>query len=431
MRLSWGTASDVGKVRKSNQDQCFADGTVFAVADGMGGANGGEVASQVAMETFVSALSRDDASTKMVSDAVLLANSAVFNQGSADPSLYGMGTTLVSLIYFGSEAQSQAFLLNVGDSRAYVYRNGDLVQLTQDHSWVGEMFRAGMMSADEIATSKGRHVLTRVLGVEKVVDVDMWNFEVLPGDRVLLCSDGLTNELSDDEIGSILGTEDSAQQAADKLVVLAGDAGGYDNITVVVVDFHQSASVATGLNATGDTKTRNVIRVKPVLTPIGFSTSTGTSKSRGPRLQAIPVPLAKGQYRKVGKVGKVLRVGAFLSVLGLIIGVGIFAISSYLRSSYYVAIDSSNHVAIYQGRPGGLLWFTPKLITSESLAVSALPASFVFELRRGVQERDLSSAQTYVRNLKAEIAQFNTSTTSTTTTTTSIPPTSTTLSGGG
>ncbi len=430
MKLSWGTSTDIGNVRKSNQDQLFANGTIFVVADGMGGANGGGVASQIAIDTFVSTLekqSKDSFSPQNLIDAVDSANLAVYRAGTADAKLRGMGTTLVSVVISPAQSSQQVMLLNVGDSRCYLYRAGDLTQLTQDHSWVAEMFRAGMLSTEEIATSKSRHVLTRVLGVESTVEVDMWHLDVCDGDILLLCSDGLTNELSDEEMGAILGSETSPQVISDALISAALNRVGSDNATALVIDFTDPSLPNRDTTSHGAINSQSLVKVKPLVTPIGVAKAAPI----GPNLQSIPVPIAKGEFQKAGKIVRTVRVASFLTLLVLIIGIGIFAIRKYLGSSYFVGIDSGNHVAIYQGRPGGLLWFAPHLVASESLIATALPASYVPELKRGVQEPNLSAANTYVRNLRSEVAQFQTSstgvgtaiptTTSTTATTTSSP----------
>lgn len=417
MDLGWGASTNTGKVRKANQDRVFADGKIFIVADGMGGANGGETASQVAVDTFVANLERsmDRVSSELIMEAVAGANSAVYDQGMANAHLHGMGTTFVSLIRANLDGHDRTFLLNVGDSRGYVYRAGDITQLTQDHSWVGEMFRAGMLSAEDIATSKSRHVLTRAVGVDSAIEADLWDFDAVKGDRVLLCSDGITNELNDHELGAILGLDLSAQEVADKVVDAAVKAGGFDNASAVVVDFGEINPIsAQQTREPGAIQTHGIVRIQPALTPISTSSNNGT----GAVLQSIPVPLARGDFRKAGKI---LRVASFLVVLGLIIAIGVLAIRKYLGSSYYVGVSANDHVAVYQGRPGGLLWFTPRLVSSNDLIASSLPKSFVSDLKRGVEESNLAAANTYVRNLQAVVAQFKSTTVTTVPTTTTVP----------
>jgi PPM family protein phosphatase len=234
--LRSGAASDVGRVRTVNQDLPLERPNLFAVADGMGGHVGGEVAARVAVETLDQAFERAP-TVDGLREAFSEANAAIWHESQANTDLRGMGTTLTAVaLVGGTEGRDVLALANVGDSRAYIYSEGELVQVTDDHSLAEERMRQGEMTEQEAAVHPQRHILTRALGVSDRVDTDMWELALRTGDRVLLCSDGLTNELGSDEMAAILREVDDPGEAAHRLVEGANEHGGADNITVVVVD---------------------------------------------------------------------------------------------------------------------------------------------------------------------------------------------------
>jgi protein phosphatase len=232
--FSWGAASDTGRLRSINQDSALVADNLFAVADGMGGHQGGEVASQLAVKSLER--SAGAITTADLIEGVQLANSEVFEKGSEDPSLHGMGTTLCAVALVHSDDEERIAVVNVGDSRVYLFKDGDLSQLTQDHSLVEDLVRQGRLTPEEAAVHPQRNIVTRVLGVYPDISVDSWELMPVTGDRYLLCSDGLFNEVSHDRIASVLRRLRSPQEAADELVRLANEGGGRDNITCVVVD---------------------------------------------------------------------------------------------------------------------------------------------------------------------------------------------------
>lgn len=235
MKYTWATATHVGHVRENNQDAVSpeADGTgegplVVAVADGMGGAAGGEVASRLAIDAAAGGAGAAVDPTARIEAG----NRAVLEAVAEDSSLAGMGTTL-SLGIFGRDGMLR--IGHVGDSRIYVARDGQLEQLTDDHTYVMELVARGHLSIEDAADHPRRHLLSRVVGMAGL-DVDEYTFELLAGDRIVFCSDGLTTMLSDDVIGEILHREESTSGAAWGLVEAANAAGGVDNTTVAVVD---------------------------------------------------------------------------------------------------------------------------------------------------------------------------------------------------
>ena len=231
----WGSATDVGRVRSSNQDNAaVVDDRLFAVADGMGGHQGGEVASEVALDVLAAHLT--EFTTGDLLAAVREANRRVHRRAESDPDLAGMGTTLCALALVEGEGEERLALVNVGDSRVYRQRDGDFEQLTDDHSLVANLVKEGRLSPEEAAIHPQRNVLTRALGIDMVVQIDSWELEAVTGDRYLLCSDGLFNEVEHDRIAATLRRLDQPTDAARELVRLANDGGGRDNITCVVVD---------------------------------------------------------------------------------------------------------------------------------------------------------------------------------------------------
>ncbi|HVO56171.1 MAG TPA: Stp1/IreP family PP2C-type Ser/Thr phosphatase [Dongiaceae bacterium] len=248
MQILSGGATHVGMVRTNNED-CFRivpPLNLFVLADGMGGEAHGEVASALAVETVVKdCLDEDGTSTELPTDdrpgtsakarrlmsAIQLANKRIFRSAEEHPEQEGMGATLTAAWIQGS----QLSIGHVGDSRVYLLRSGSLEQLTSDHSLVAEQVRRGILSASEAEHSNLQSVLLRALGTQPEVDVDVEQVVLFPGDVLVLCSDGLTRMVTDPEIAGTLLSEPDPQRAADKLVALANENGGADNVTVIVI----------------------------------------------------------------------------------------------------------------------------------------------------------------------------------------------------
>ncbi|HZB70922.1 MAG TPA: Stp1/IreP family PP2C-type Ser/Thr phosphatase, partial [Acidimicrobiales bacterium] len=235
-----GSATDTGQVRTKNEDAALIGDVVFAVADGMGGHAAGEVASQVAVEAFENSTSAGVDDEDDVVEAVRAANQAVLDRAEDEPELAGMGTTLTALALVPGPADGsgpgELVIANVGDSRAYLFRDGDLTLLTRDHSLVEDLVQEGRLSPEEARTHPQRNILTRVLGNDSGVEPDVFRADPVRGDRYLLCSDGLSNEVDEERTAAVLRRLADPDDAARELVRLANENGGRDNITVVVVD---------------------------------------------------------------------------------------------------------------------------------------------------------------------------------------------------
>lgn len=249
MRIASGGVTDVGRVRTNNED-CFRIVTplnLFVLADGMGGEAHGEIASALAVETVVKhCLDAEanpaakvlgqvqphwSANTKRLSTALHLANKNIFKSAEEHPEQHGMGATLTAAWINGAKLS----IAHVGDSRAYLLRGGDLLQLTRDHSLVAEQVRRGLLTVAEAETSEMQSVLLRALGAQPEIEVDAEEHTLFARDVLLLCSDGLTRVVTEPEIAGVLQAETDPVRGGEELVALANERGGPDNITVVIV----------------------------------------------------------------------------------------------------------------------------------------------------------------------------------------------------
>jgi PPM family protein phosphatase len=402
-RFRVGSATDVGQVRSNNQDNLLVvDGELYAVADGMGGAQGGEVASALALSVLGDAVG--EPTTSALVEAVRSANAAVFERASGDPDLRGMGTTLTAIAPVETSDGDRIAVINVGDSRVYRTREGsDLEQLTEDHSLVASLVRQGRITAKEAENHPQRNILTRALGIDEAVAVDSWEVEPVAGDRYLLCSDGLFNEVDANKTAAVLRRFDDPTDAARELVRLANEGGGRDNITCVVVDV---------VEAGGDTAAEPAVEEDDTRTTAEHA-AIAADEEPEPRTRRLT-----------------WRVLAFALALILLVGVVVGALGWYARKTYFVTIDDEQ-VTIFKGRPGGFLWFDPTVEQRTGIDVADVPASAVDDLEDGVDQPTLEDAERYVANLQDQIDQEEqpppTSTTTTTTTTTAPPR----RSGGG
>jgi serine/threonine protein phosphatase PrpC len=242
MILEFFSVTDTGRARRNNEDSVALDepGRIAVLADGMGGYNAGEVASGMASErvrgelcTRLKTLGATPTDTELKTallDAVDSANREVFEAAMSHPEYAGMGTTLVVAVYRGE----RLWLGHIGDSRGYRFRNGHLEQLTRDHSLLQEQIDAGLITAEQAAYSMHKNLVTRAVGVDELVDLEIHDYPVEPGDLLLMCSDGLSDMLTDDQIEQLLRTNDSLPAAGAMLVQAANAAGGRDNIAVIL-----------------------------------------------------------------------------------------------------------------------------------------------------------------------------------------------------
>jgi serine/threonine protein phosphatase PrpC len=360
--------TDTGRHRRGNEDSSYARAPVFALADGMGGAAAGEVASRIAIEAFEAGLPVSGSSEERLAVVVQRANREIFDRAQSDHRLDGMGTTLTAVML---DAENIA-LAHVGDSRAYRLRGGELTRLTEDHSLVEELVKDGKLTEEEAFEHPQRSIITRALGQEPIVEVDTFSYSVKPGDVILLCSDGLTDMLPERQVAEVLVAAPDLASAAQRLIDAANDAGGRDNITVVLFRVEEadgsgageagdtlfipaSEAAAAGLGhggsegAPGAPAPSSYIEPRPHALRDAVSSGAGRVGARIPlaRRQGPPKPEPE-HTRHFGLVGKLV---AGLVTLGLLIF--IFGGAGYLasRQLYFLGTDSQGIVTVYRGFP--------------------------------------------------------------------------------
>ncbi len=481
--LRSGSASDVGRVRTVNEDLALESLTLFAVADGMGGHVGGEVAARTAIDTLRTEFTRASSVDGLVG-AVRLANQAVWEAGRADQALRGMGTTLVAAALVTTDDGDRLVLTNVGDSRAYRLHGGELSQLSVDHSVAEELVARGELSEAEAAVHPHRHILTRALGVAPEVDVDVWQVVPEEGDRFVLCSDGLTNEIPVAEMTDVLTESRDPQEVATTLVAKANRAGGNDNITVVVLDVvvgdHPGAAAAGGVvggeasgrgsggagagaDAPGQAAGVGASGPQPgtggagsaagvvVASPPGTTVAPGVAGLPAPSPSPpngagtgvggrVTVPGGAQRGRTAAPVRPTVRVPRritfrvilFIILLGGVVYGGYSVIRWYVNSSYFVGLNHGK-VVIYEGRRGGFVGIEPKIVTRYDMTTSQVPSIDLGAVRSGVEESSLNAAKSYVTKvlqqgncfLKNAPPSCSTSTTTSPTSTVASTPAST------
>lgn len=365
LTIDVGAATDTGNIRGQNEDAHIAQQCLFAVADGMGGHNAGEVASAMAIEHLRGAALDGVASAEAFAQIIRDINSAIFSAATSTTNQRGMGTTLTAAVMLAptteNETLSQIVLGNVGDSRTYLLRSGEFRQLSVDHSYVQELVTEGLLTVDEARTHPRRNIVTRALGIDQNVSVDTWTLPLFDGDRFMLCSDGLVDEVPTNEIADTLREHIAPQAAAERLVSTAKRHGGRDNITVIVID------------------------VKSV-----------SSEQTAPTPELVPPSKMSTSIR--------LRVLSLALVVALSIG-GFVALRDQ-RSGYFVAFtntSSSATIAIYKGQPGGLLWIDPTIVEVSTTRRLSMQSAFQREIDRVQQFKTLEEARSYMKTFSSVV----------------------------
>lgn len=347
-RQTWAAVTDIGRVRTHNEDSVLAQPPLFVVADGLGGHEAGEVASSIAVETLRDHAPRR-ADSNALARAVRAANREVIRAAREGVGRSGMGTTLTTAIVEGNTIA----IAHVGDSRAYLMSGGVLRQLTADHSMVADMIRRGQITEADARVHPNRSVITRALGTDANMVADTYDINAESGDRLLLCSDGLTSMLEDTEIAQALGTYADPSIAANALVAAANEAGGHDNVSVVVVDVEGGAAGARGVRDT-DRTLRGWISVAIWL----FAAA------------AIVLAAGYGAYR-------------------------------YAITRAFVITRDSSTVAVYRGVPGELGSLELKwLVDTSSVDVGALSLNEQTRLKEGVRFDSTQAALDFAASLE-------------------------------
>ena len=347
--------SHVGKIRSNNQDSGYAGTHLFVVADGMGGHAGGDVASAIAAKRIAEAdtdyPSARDAEFSL-QQALIAANSLLAETVFEHSELTGMGTTVSSILRVGD----QVVVAHIGDSRIYLFRDGELKQITADHTFVQRLVDSGRITPEEAAVHPRRSVLMRVLGdVDAAPEIDTAIFDTKPGDRWMLCSDGLSSYVTDDKMASILATVRTATGAADRLVKESLDHGAPDNVTVVLVDIDDSdgvsgmpptfvGSAAAPLSYENDTSRRPIRLPTLLLHPLKATPPEDSHfEPEGESYLEELIEEDRRRARRRRIVWLVVLVLAVAAIVG-----AVFAAYSWTQSHYYVG-ESNGHVAIFQG----------------------------------------------------------------------------------
>ncbi len=342
--ISWGSRSDVGLVRGHNEDSFLMRAPLFAVCDGMGGHAAGEVASAIAVQTIAdeAPATADDV---LLGAAVESANAAVIRGAEEGTGKPGMGCTAsCCLIEKGRMA-----IAHVGDSRIYLLRHGTLVRVTHDHSYVEELVDSGQITPDEARTHPSRSIITRALGSDPDMYADHFSLEVNNGDRIILCSDGLSSMIPDSEIEAVAVSSATAQQAADNLVASALTAGGLDNVTVVVADVLDDGSA------------------------------------------------------ELGRQKLLRRVGMVCAVLAAVAVIAVFAVVMFIRSEWYLG-DNDGTVGIYQGVNASFMGIQMSSLVEESaVSVTDLPSSVQDQLASGIRVTNEETGRETLNAYRAQI----------------------------
>ena len=345
--ISWGARSDVGLVRTHNEDSCLLQAPLFVVSDGMGGHAAGEVASSIAIET-IGQQAPGSADDVLLGAAVESANTSVISAAEQGIGKPGMGCTATAVII----DKNHMAVAHVGDSRAYVLRQGTLVRVTHDHSYVEELVDSGQITADEARTHPSRSIITRALGSDPDMYADHFSLEVGDGDRIILCSDGLSGMIGDGQIESLAVSSATPQQAADNLVAAALTAGGADNVTVVVIDVLDDG---------------------------------------------VAEAARKTLLRRAGSISAI--------ILGVMAAVVLIAMA-FVRSEWYLGVNGST-VGLYRGINGNFFGVSmSELVGTSAVELSDLPVAVQDQLENGIrvdsEEAGRAAIDSYHEQINAE-----------------------------
>ena len=386
-QLRVGARSDVGLHRHNNQDSMYAGPHLIAVADGVGGAAGGEVASSVTI-TAISSLDTDPITDPdaALAEAADRADTSIRDTIARDPSLAGMSTTLTAIL-----ATADALTLaHIGDSRAYLLRAGALTQLSHDHTLVQSLIDEGEITEEEALTHPRRSWITRSLDGRGLPDIDLTTLEIQPGDRFLVCSDGLSSYVSETDIAAAMADGDP-QQAADRLTDLALAAGGPDNITCVVADPVESDEAG-----------------RPPIIGGAVTETRAERPAAGPPAQTPPPSPAADAGPRPRSIAR--RLAAVTAVVVLLVAAAVAGVAVYIRHQWYVA-PANGQVAVYQGVQGSAAGIQlSHLHVRTNLPVTALPQDDRDRVASGIQATGRSNATEVVDNLRSQACALATAT---------------------
>ncbi len=394
LTLHHAVRSDVGHVREGNEDAGYGSLRLVAVADGMGGAAAGEVASKVVIGRLATlgvtgaGVSHD--ALGALQGAVLTANQDLRDQVAADPELEGMGTTVTALLAEGSKIA----LAHIGDSRAYLLRDGVLTQLTRDHTYVQALVDDGQITPEEAAVHPQRNMITRVLDGRVGVELDMALRDARAGDRYLLCTDGLSGVVTTETIAAALALP-TVEEAADRLLDLALRGGGPDNVTVVVADVVEVASpgyieedepVVAGAAAEGP---------EPIRPRSSAAARAALAAGQADRARPAPEEWSRSRVRRI------LGTLALPLIALVVILAGLLGTWFYIQHQYYVGV-SGTQVAIYRGISGSVGPIHLSKVEQLEMPVADLQPYYRERVESGIDAKNLSDARAIVATLRGE-----------------------------
>jgi len=369
--------SDTGRQRRANEDSLLARAPLFVVADGMGGAQAGEVASRIAVESFGDGLKDTRSPEETLAEHARAANTRIHELSRSNAEQAGMGTTLTAL-YVG---ELEVAIAHVGDSRAYCLRDGELLRLTDDHSLVDELIRQGRLTPEEAEDHPQRSIITRALGPEEVVEVDTRSYRARTGDVFLLCSDGLTTMLGEGQLAEVLRAHPRLRDAGEMLIAQANEAGGRDNITVILlrveeVELDGAGSPEQHTTVSAPAGSGQDTRIAPDTgsAPVTISAQArGGAQARG-SAQATVVPrrprqpVATAMQSKRSWVRRAVAPLVTLTVLCLLLA-GAYVAS---QSVYFIGTNGRGLVTLYQGvpyeLPAGIKLYSSSYVSGVSAA---------------------------------------------------------------
>jgi serine/threonine protein phosphatase PrpC len=394
-RWRFAAATDTGLVRQSNQDAVYVDDNLAIIADGMGGHAAGEVAAAMAIDAVLQGY-RESPTVEGLVESIQQANFAVVSDAREHPEHFGMGTTIIAVgLTHDLEGRVSPTLLHVGDSRAYQLRDGALRQLSEDHSVAEEWVRMGRLTPEEAAVHPRRHQLTRGVGVEDTISIDVSSVVAVAGDRLLLCSDGLSNELDSDVLALVASAPNGLELAVEQLVAAARVAGGRDNISVILLEFDEVNVASSPVRRTMSTAPPPVEKV------------TRTAKVRRRRVPTW-------------------RAWVFLFLFLAVVAGAVGIVRWYAYSTYYLGVDQGT-IAVYEGQPQGVLWFKPEVVSDTKISIRQLQRDDRANLYATISEPSLKEALIEANYLH-QLWLMGQTTTTTTTTKTSKTTTTTTSS---
>ena len=353
--------SDTGRARRANEDSYYARSPVFVVADGMGGAQAGEVASRVAVEAFERGLGDDGGSAEeLLAARVLEANARIHEMSQAEQERAGMGTTITA----AHVGEHDVAIAHVGDSRAYRLRDDEFVRLTEDHSLVEEMRRRGQLTAQEADEHPQRSIITRALGPEPDVLVDTTSWRGAAGDVYLLCSDGLTSMVPEARVADIMRAATSLRDGGHALIAAANEAGGRDNITVILFRLEEiggesdaaleqpTSAGGTGALTTADVQAATAQQAPPAEPPVAWAaTPRSEAGQTSRRLQPIAPAQSPERAGRTLRTRRLAKIFALLALIAIPLGFGAYSAN---QAVFFVGTNEEGFVTLYRGLPYSL-----------------------------------------------------------------------------